>query len=616
VTWNKTYFLRATPRSSEQEATLAFVGNWEWDLVTGAVTWSDGLYRLLGLEPGTVSASTDLFATRLHPEDREAAEAASDPAGINGQTIDNEFRVIRPSGEVRWLANKGEVFFDAGGHRSWAAGALFDITELRRAQLTLADREERYRALATVHSVCQWRVSPSGEMIESSVWTEIEDAAEGTSAYDWLDTVHPDDRDFAREIWTEALRVGSTTTFSYRLLQQEGGYRWVMCKAVPLRNTDGSVREWVGSTEDIQDIRDAEERLRANESRLRLALEAGRITTWDYELRTGAIHRSENVIEVMGFTSKSFEELERLVHPEDREKVTDALRITRQTGAPLDVVYRVPQADGALRWVRSRGRLLRTGRHEPERIVGITWDVTDAMRAEVAQRETMAVMAHLRALTSITGDFTWSASPDGNIIDSEGWCRFTGQDAKAAECWGWLRAVHPADRERAREALQSLLDGSSVQSIEYRLRDRTGGYQWVRSRAAPLTRPDRGVEWVGVCQVIQANRSDAGSVGETTSFQMDAPRLISGVQVRAARGLLRWSVRDLAEASGVSASSIKRIEEEDGVPEGRDVRSLQAIRSALEAVGIELNQSPNGMGTVGFRAPVAASAIRPVRTVA
>jgi transcriptional regulator with XRE-family HTH domain len=69
------------------------------------------------------------------------------------------------------------------------------------------------------------------------------------------------------------------------------------------------------------------------------------------------------------------------------------------------------------------------------------------------------------------------------------------------------------------------------------------------------------------------------------------PKLVSGSQVRAARGLLKWSVRDLAEASGVSRSSIRRIEEEDGIPQGRDVRSLQAIRAAIEAAGLEIQNA-------------------------
>jgi len=540
--------------------------------------------------------------SRVHPDEREAAYAAANAARTRGQTIDDEYRIILPSGDLRWLANKGEVFFDRDGNSSWAAGALFDVTEIREAQLALAAREERYRALASVNALCEWRVKPNGQVVESSFWGETSAGSSGRESNDWLEAVHPDDREFAREIWAEALRVGSSIAFSYRMLHPTGAYRWVMCRAVPLNNPDGSVREWVGSTEDIQESREAERRLRLHESRLRLALDAGRISTWDYELSTGVISQSDNALDVLGFRCRSLEELRDRVHPDDWEKVLAALRATEETGVGLEIVFRVPQNDENVRWVKTRAKLLRSVRQEPARMIGISWDVTAAKLAESAQRETLNVLSRLtsriEALSSIANDFLWSAAPDGRIIDADGWCDFTGQSPREVSGWGWLNAIHPADRERTREGLQQLIDEDLAQA-EYRLRDRTGTYQWVRSRAAPLVGSDGNVEeWVGVCQVLRANRyADENPAGESQSCP--ELKLISGSQVRAARGLLRWSVNELAEASGVSRSSIRRIEEEDGIPEARDVRSLQKIRAALEDAGLSIQESSNGCGLVG-----------------
>ncbi|MFD0982569.1 helix-turn-helix domain-containing protein [Tropicimonas aquimaris] len=67
---------------------------------------------------------------------------------------------------------------------------------------------------------------------------------------------------------------------------------------------------------------------------------------------------------------------------------------------------------------------------------------------------------------------------------------------------------------------------------------------------------------------------------------------LCGVQIRAARGALRWSVEDLAERSGVSGSTIKRIEATEGAPKST-APNLMAIRSTLEAEGIEFIGSLN-----------------------
>src|SRR4051812_6168717 len=79
-------------------ASLPQVGTWEWDFTSGALTWSDGLYRILGIEPGAVPASYDLFVKKMHPEDRPASKAVRRAAMTEGGGIDNEFRIVRCDG--------------------------------------------------------------------------------------------------------------------------------------------------------------------------------------------------------------------------------------------------------------------------------------------------------------------------------------------------------------------------------------------------------------------------------------------------------------------------------------------------------------------------------------
>jgi transcriptional regulator with XRE-family HTH domain len=81
--------------------------------------------------------------------------------------------------------------------------------------------------------------------------------------------------------------------------------------------------------------------------------------------------------------------------------------------------------------------------------------------------------------------------------------------------------------------------------------------------------------------------------------------LIAGYHVRAARAILNWSVRDLAEASGVSSSTIRRIEDDKGIPENRDLSKLQNIRETLETARIEFTPAPDGK--VGLRTRDAAN---------
>jgi len=582
------------------------MGIWEWDLASGVVTWSDGLYHLLGIEPGSVPASHDLFVSKVHPEDRAGHEAAGRALVTSGGTVDHAFRIVRCDGAIRWMANKGEVFNDCAGKPSWAAGALFDITELREAQFDLAVREERYRALAAANAIGEWRATATGEIIEADFWMDFTGQSESECLGDgWLDAVHPDDREAISALWHEALRLGCSVEFTCRARQRSGEDRWVLTKAIPLRNPDGSVREWVGSAEDIHLRREAEENLRVNENRLRLALDAARTITWDYDIRTGQVTRSGNAPEVLGLGSEPIENFFQRIHPEDSIRLRDALHRTVETGERYDVEYRLTDRSGRTRWLHARGEVLRNAHKPPDRIIGVTFDVTAEKEAELHQRRTREeldeVTARLCALGAATGGFIWTSGPDGKVKDMPAWREFTGQTIKEIQGWGWLNAIHPADRERARAVMQRLMDKHLCESIEYRVRARTGEYRWFRCRAAPVVRPDGSVaEWVGILEQLRDPvATDCGNAGRASGgFDDRQPQLISGAQVRAARAIVNWSVRDLAEASGVSSSTIRRIEENAGFPETRDGRKLEVIRSMLESAGVEFLPAVDGKGGV------------------
>ena len=121
----------ATLRNSEirlrrsQEA--GGVGSWEWNIDTGEYHWSDVQYRLFGLEPGA-PITADCWREQVHPEDREAAGAASQAAMRGGGTFEVEYRMVTPRG-VRWINARGQMHRDARGAR--LVGTCTDVTARR-----------------------------------------------------------------------------------------------------------------------------------------------------------------------------------------------------------------------------------------------------------------------------------------------------------------------------------------------------------------------------------------------------------------------------------------------------------------------------------------------------
>lgn len=590
-------------------AKLAPAGTWEWDFLSGAVTWSDAVFRLLGLEPKSIPPSYEFFVSRIHPDDRQGAEAMSFMAR-SGQTLSAAFRIIRLDGTVRWVTSLGEAFHDETGKLTWASGMLIDVTDLREAQIELITREARYKALARANSLGQWRASPEGEIFEADFWCEFTGQSEEEARnLGWLNAIHPEDADAVSATWHDAIRIGSGTQFSYRVRHRTGEYRWLMTKMVPIRNIDGSVREWVGSSEDIHEWRESQETLRINEERLRLALDRARMVTWDYDLESGYIMRSANSTTIHGVGSGPANEFLARIHPDDRPLVRLALEGTRVSGARLQIQYRILGPNNDLKWLYSSGNLLRSVRKGSTRIIGVTLDITAQKATEARCRETEAAYTEAtnalrelegrhRTLKEVAGDIVWSAGPEGKVADMPEWREFTGLTADQIRGWGWLNAIHPADRERTRDTLEKVIDERACQKFDCRVRGRDGSYHWMRIRVAPVLAPDGTCrEWIGACHKPKVVRLEASRVSTDASqdaHQDPAAHRLMPWQIRAARAILGWSARELGEAAGVSLSTIRRIEE----AQSHDSRMLAAVRSALEHAGIEFSMLPDGRRSV------------------
>jgi DNA-binding CsgD family transcriptional regulator len=116
---------------------LAQTGSWDWDLRTGKLTWSDNMFRLLGLEPRAITPSVDLLIGLTHPDDAThlSHEVAVPPDLLPWQV---DYRIVRPDGEVRHLRSTLLAVERSGGQPSRLIGSVQDLTERLRAEREIA----------------------------------------------------------------------------------------------------------------------------------------------------------------------------------------------------------------------------------------------------------------------------------------------------------------------------------------------------------------------------------------------------------------------------------------------------------------------------------------------
>jgi PAS domain S-box-containing protein len=129
--------LRESERKLEEAQRLAHVGYWERDPETDLITWSDETYRIFGLRPQALSLNLAQLPALIHPEDQPIMVQAVAEALRGGRRYDVEYRVVRPTGEVRLVHSQGDVLRDQSGRPRRMFGTVQDITERKRAEQRL-----------------------------------------------------------------------------------------------------------------------------------------------------------------------------------------------------------------------------------------------------------------------------------------------------------------------------------------------------------------------------------------------------------------------------------------------------------------------------------------------
>lgn len=211
------------------------------------------------------------------------------------------------------------------------------------------------------------------------------------------------DRAVIEEMLRRLARNETLQNYEARLRAKDGSIRHVLISSNVLWR-DGKFVHTRCFTRDITDRKRAEEELRQRESQLRIALEAGQMGIWEWEITTGQVKWSEGLHAIHGIPAGSFpgtfEAFQRDIHPDDRPRVLHAISRAVDRRADHRLEYRIIRPDGTVRWLEARGSLLLDERGVPARLLGVCSDVTDRKLAETALQDAIRVREDLLAMVS------------------------------------------------------------------------------------------------------------------------------------------------------------------------------------------------------------------------
>jgi PAS domain S-box-containing protein len=432
----------------------------------------------------------------VHPDDLSPLVQRFDRAFAARAPFDMEYRVRHHSGEYRRISDHARPLFDDDGRFDGYLGISIDISDRDRAYTALKESEIVFRSIFEDATVGMARTDPEGRFLLANKTYQAMlgysmDELRGMT----LEAVtHPGDWGRHRELFHRMIE-GEIPAFDIqkRYIRKDGSTLWVHASDSAVFDVDGNLRFTQAITRDIDDRKKAEEALRQSEASLAEAQAIAHVGSWTWDVTNDEIQWSDELFRIYGLvpgTSLTYEDVLERVTPEDRVRVEEIVRRASQTGEPFDYQHDIVRADGKVRTIQARGRVVFDDEGRAVRMSGTGQDVTDRVRAE---RELRRSGESYRMLAENVNEMIIRFTPQGTITyASPAAFRILGYEPGDVIGREGREFLHTDDLEGVVEAHESMLHGADPPAVLSRMLHRDGYPVWMETTTRAIRDPDTG----------------------------------------------------------------------------------------------------------------------------
>lgn len=407
---------------------------------------SPGCVTVTGYTVAEYAADTLLWDRSIHPEDRDVVTQQVVRL-LSGETVPPlEHRIIHKDGSIRWLRNTLVLHQNQQGCIVSYEGLISDITDRKRAEEALRESEHFIQRIAEaipgivyIYDLAEGRnIYINHQVSQILGYTAQEIQTLGSQVLSLL--VHPDDfvNISAAHQQLPTVSDGEVLEVEYRMKHASGKWRWLLSRdTIFSRNPDGLPKQILGTAQDITQRKEMEaalqeanqeleirvqERtnelsnairllrlansqlqqelvrrkqietaLRESEERYALAVSAGKVGVWDWNIETEEIYLDPIVKAMLGYTDYEISDIDvwrKLFHPDDKERMVMAATAHLQGLTPeFTLEHRMLHKDGSIHWFLARGTAIGDSSGKLYRMTGTATDITKRKQAEETIRQ-------------------------------------------------------------------------------------------------------------------------------------------------------------------------------------------------------------------------------------
>jgi len=355
------------------------------------------------------------------------------------------------------------------------------------------------------------------------------------TGWNWTAFVHPGDREGIVAKWRACLATGEIFEYETRVRRANGEYRWMFHRKVPLRDANGNIVKWYGSSLDIDERKTAEEELRRNSEQLQRSefylAEGQRLAhmgSWAFDL-DGFYYWSPELFRMHGLDPAGkppgVQEYLDCVHPHDRESMTELVKGILANASPFDATKRIVRPNGEVRYIRCVGVPVIENQCV-KKYVGSALDVTEHELLTQDLRRREAYLAEGQRL-SHTGSWAWNVRTNA-LLWSEEIFRIYGYSPQTDPTWErLLQRVHPKDRPQIEQRAKMEAAGNEwIDSYgDFRIVLPDGTMKYLHSVAHPVTQSGEVTEVIGTVMDVTEHELLTQELRRREAYLAEAQKL-------------------------------------------------------------------------------------------
>ncbi|MFZ1377093.1 MAG: PAS domain S-box protein [Geothrix sp.] len=394
----------------------AGAGLWEWDLVSGHFTWSPELFRLYGLDPDQDRATPETWRRILHPDDLKAVEAHTEKVIAERTPFANDYRVVLPDGQIRWIRGQGAFDLDAQGRPIRMAGICLDHTMQNQAEQAMADSEAKARAMLQTARDAVWLMDLEGRFrdVNEAACRMLGYSREALLQLSLVDIEAQEDDERARQHVAKIASQG-WDVFESEHRRRDGSVFPVEISVTHQSNLD----QMVVFVRNITERRQAEEALQVSEQRLRQAMGVAGLGIWEWDPKTDRTEWFGEMFSIYGvergdftgvgsdymaFTRPDYRDLQRKNMEEAWNRAVTEPEFHKGAPSLGDLKELcIVRPDGSEAYTLGSAICIVDESGQPLRMLGITLDITERKKAARTLETSQRFLADTERVSHVGG---------------------------------------------------------------------------------------------------------------------------------------------------------------------------------------------------------------------